>query len=917
MKLKLALFYLLIFQSWSIVFAQAPPFNWAKSFSGNNHTFIHEMVIDSNQNVIIAGSFKDSISISTGSGNITFISNGQYDIFILKLDSSGNFIWGKHYGGTGLDVAKAIKIDSHNNLIIGGYFNSFIDFNPGTGVDTLSAGSSSAFILKLSNSGNFIWAKRTCNSVYAWSYGEDLVVDSDGNIYNCGKFAGSQDFDPGSGVFLMDATQVSSSGGNSSSAADYYLQKLDSNGSFKWAISGEGTVPNTPGYSSRSAKSITLDQYNNVYLLGEFFKLCDFKSGPGSATLTSNGSSDSFILKVDSSGTFHWAKSLGSSNTDYSREIKADQIGNIYVAVIFQDTIDLGLGSGTNIKISNGFFDIALLKLDTSGSVIWSETIGSNQLDDISGLDIDQYGYVYSLGVFTGTVNFSAGGGYFLTSNNPNSPEFYLQKLNSNGGLEWADNLDPQSGILNPSSIALGNSGEIYCSGHFTSTIDVDMGAGQSIYVSSSSNYVDAICFKLRDCLTTTDTLFVNACDTFISPSGFYLWTASGTYNDTIVNSAGCDSLLVINLTIGTIDSLFITSCDSFLSPSTSVYWDSTGVYIDSMLSVLGCDSILIYDLNIIHSSFDTFSIVACGSFSPPSGTTAWTSSGVYNDTIANTLGCDSINTYFLTVNPIGFDSVNLTVCDSFTSPSSNYTWSSSGYYYDTIPTTLGCDSIIRFNLTVNYSSNTVIDTTVCDFYISDYDTSIWTSSGTYFEPYFSSLGCDSNRTINLTIISIDTSISAIFDSTITPDSLVLWSNASGSFTYQWLNCDSNSTPIVGATNQYYVPQNSGNYSVVVSSSSCSKTSYCFNISGLSVTNLFENNQINIYPNPTNNLINIRQEKANSITIQVLDITGKVLLTKSSTNQLTTIDLSEFTNGIYLVKVSGGGDVRVEKVIKE
>jgi len=71
-----------------------------------------------------------------------------------------------------------------------------------------------------------------------------------------------------------------------------------------------------------------------------------------------------------------------------------------------------------------------------------------------------------------------------------------------------------------------------------------------------------------------------------------------------------------------------------------------------------------------------------------------------------------------------------------------------------------------------------------------------------------------------------------------------------------------------------------------------------------------------IYPNPTNNLINIRQEKANSITIQVLDITGKVLLTKSSINQLTTIDLREFTNGIYLVKVISGNNIIVQKIIK-
>jgi len=71
-----------------------------------------------------------------------------------------------------------------------------------------------------------------------------------------------------------------------------------------------------------------------------------------------------------------------------------------------------------------------------------------------------------------------------------------------------------------------------------------------------------------------------------------------------------------------------------------------------------------------------------------------------------------------------------------------------------------------------------------------------------------------------------------------------------------------------------------------------------------------------IYPNPTNNLINIRQEKASSITIQILDITGKVLLTKSSTNQLTTIDLHEFTNGIYLVKVTSRNQITIKKVIK-
>ena len=150
-------------------------------------------------------------------------------------------------------------------------------------------------------------------------------------------------------------------------------------------------------------------------------------------------------------------------------------------------------------------------------------------------------------------------------------------------------------------------------------------------------------------CADTYDTISPTACNTYTSPSG-KVKTTTQTFNDTIANAGGCDSVITINLTINleTTSSISPDVCDSYTSPSGKVK-SSTETFNDTIPNAASCDSVITINLTIRNSTYDTITQTAIDTFTLAGGTKVNTS-GTYMDTIANDAGCDSITTYYITI---------------------------------------------------------------------------------------------------------------------------------------------------------------------------------------------------------------------------------------------------------------------------
>jgi len=388
-------------------------FIWARSF-GVNGTYTDEgrsITVDADGNACTTGTFEGTIDFDPGSEVYNLTSNGYNDVFILKLNGQGNFIWAKNLGGDSEygDYGYAIALDAEGNVYTTGMFGITADFDPGSSVYNLvSNGFYDVFISKLDPSGNFIWAKNlggTSNDI-----GNSIIIDAVGNVYTTGYFQGTADFDPGSGVFNLV----------SKGSADVFISKLDPSGNFIWAKSfGAG--------NSDIGKSIALDANGNVYTTGEFRSTVDFDPGSGVYNIVSKGGTDIFVSKLDASGNFIWAKNMGGTSNDFGNSIIIDAAGNVYTTGWFYGTADFDPGSGTFNLTSNGLTDAFISKLDVSGNFIMAKNFGGNTTGGNS-LIVDASKNIYSAGYFTGTADFNPGPGVSnLTSNG--GYDIFISKL--------------------------------------------------------------------------------------------------------------------------------------------------------------------------------------------------------------------------------------------------------------------------------------------------------------------------------------------------------------------------------------------------------------------------------------------------------------------------------------------------------
>ncbi|UTW67872.1 T9SS type A sorting domain-containing protein [bacterium SCSIO 12643] len=338
-------------------------FVWAKIFSSpsQSSSLCSTIDFDQNGNVYVAGSFKGSIDLDPNLGvfNLTSTISGP-STFLVKMDANGNFIWGQQYAtGSLYSGVMKLQLDNLDDIILSGIFAGTVDFDyDSTTLNLLSSQNNhDQFTLKLDEDGDFIWVKQFTGSGSISIY--DLAIDHNNDIIMVGKLTQPSDFDPGPNSFVL-------------SPADdglYYTVKLDANGNLEWAFAmglvfGESLV----------ITNVAINNSNNVYVSGGYTGTIDFDPDTTSTfMMTSSGMYSQFVLKLNSSGDFLWAK--GDQKGSAGPVSAIDNDGNLYSTSAVNGSVDFDPGSDSLILTDGKYY---IQKLDSNGNFVWAKRGGSH-----------------------------------------------------------------------------------------------------------------------------------------------------------------------------------------------------------------------------------------------------------------------------------------------------------------------------------------------------------------------------------------------------------------------------------------------------------------------------------------------------------------------------------------------------------
>jgi Beta-propeller repeat len=325
---------------------------------------------------------------------------------------------------------------------------------------------------------SFAWAKKM--GAAFTELPKSIKVDALGNVYTCGTFNGTIDFDPGSGVFNLVSH---------GSSYDAFIQKLDANGNFLWARNfGKWSFVNV------DARGIEVDAFGNVYTIGSFWGSADFNPGAADFLLESGGY-NGFISKLDINGNFIWAKKIGGDDALlYANAIKLDASSNIYITGHFSGLSDFDPNSGTSLLLNNDSYDVYIEKLTSSGDFVWVKQMGNPLEDDESlAITVDPGGNVLTTGIFKNTADFDPSAAVFnLVGNSYN--EIFVSKLSGSGAFVWAKQLGGFGDDV-PGSITTDAVGNVYTTGSFK--FDADFDPGVANYNLTSFGGTDIFVSKL------------------------------------------------------------------------------------------------------------------------------------------------------------------------------------------------------------------------------------------------------------------------------------------------------------------------------------------------------------------------------------------------------------------------------------
>ena len=248
----------------------------------------------------------------------------------------------------------------------------------------------------------------------------------------------------------------------------------------------------------------------------------------------------------------------------------------------------------------------------------------------------------------------------------------------------------------------------------------------------------------------------ITACDSYTWIDGNTYTSNNNSATHTLSNASGCDSIVTLDLTINNSNTGIdvIIACDAYTWIDGNTYTASNNSATHTLINAAGCDSIVSLDLTINNSNTGIDVVTACDTYTWIDGNTYTTSNNIATHTLTNSVGCDSVVTLDLTINSSNTGIDEITACDAYTWIDGNTYTASNNSATHILTNTAGCDSIVTLNLTVNSSYSTTDVQGSCDSYTWIDGNTYTSSNNTASVLLTSSAGCDSLVTLDLTIDS-------------------------------------------------------------------------------------------------------------------------------------------------------------------
>jgi len=320
---------------------------WVQGIISNGiGAWIHDIAIDNEDRIYIAGNFRGNTNFGSGIS----MSTSTMTWFIARYDTEGNCEWVKR-GGSSSDQSEAtgIAVDGDGTIYVTGTASgNTLTFAP-VSVANPNTSSTQIVLAAYNNSGDALWARSTSGPGFDTKTTTSIAVNN-GRLFITGRVAFNQ--------VVYDGLQLSPDATSSYA----YVLACDLQGNALWAHSF--------GNGAHEGKSVAADTLGNLFVAGLMRGTMVLPDG--TLTSVSPANDDILLLGFGQDGTYRWGKSTGSANRDVAWAITPDNKGNAYMAGQFQNSIDF---FGTTLT-SLGGADAVIAKIEADGDVAWAQRAG-------------------------------------------------------------------------------------------------------------------------------------------------------------------------------------------------------------------------------------------------------------------------------------------------------------------------------------------------------------------------------------------------------------------------------------------------------------------------------------------------------------------------------------------------------------